>query len=205
MITIGNVATGYTGAVHFTSSDSQASLPGNYTFAAANAGTRTFSVTLNTPGTQSVTAASTTTAGVTGTASVTVVSSGGASAAFLKQDTTTEGTWIGTYGSQGYNVIGSSASYPSYATVTATGQSNCTWTPSTTDPRALQTPGGSGRIAACWYSSTSLDLLDVGFLYAAHYGKRDSQTGSYLRDCPRTEEVLHAFLRSSRKAGPMLT
>ena len=32
----GNIATGYTGTVHFTSSDSQATLPANYTFTAAD-------------------------------------------------------------------------------------------------------------------------------------------------------------------------
>jgi len=48
----GNVATGYTGTVSFSSSDGQASLPASYTFAAANAGTHTFVATLKTAGTQ---------------------------------------------------------------------------------------------------------------------------------------------------------
>ena len=39
----GNRATGYTGTVHFTSSDAQASLPVDYTFTAADAGMHTFS------------------------------------------------------------------------------------------------------------------------------------------------------------------
>ena len=52
----GNVATGYTGTVTFTSSDGQAALPASYTFTAADAGTHTFSVTLETAGTQSITA-----------------------------------------------------------------------------------------------------------------------------------------------------
>jgi hypothetical protein len=38
----GNVATGYTGTVHFSSSDSTATLPANYTFTAADAGVHTF-------------------------------------------------------------------------------------------------------------------------------------------------------------------
>ena len=50
------MATGYTGTVHFTSSDRQAVLPGNYTFTAADAGMHTFSATLKTAGTQSLTA-----------------------------------------------------------------------------------------------------------------------------------------------------
>ncbi len=90
----------------------------------------------------------------------------GPSATFLKQDTTTQGTWINTYGAQGYDVIGSSTSVslPSYATVTPAGQSSYTWASSTTDPRALQVAGGSSRIAATWYASTSftvdVDLSD---------------------------------------------
>ena len=79
-------------------------------------------------------------------------------ASFIKQDTTTQGNWIGTYGSQGYDVIGDAASLPSYATVTPAGQASYTWAASTTDPRALQDASGSGRIAACWYSASSFTV-----------------------------------------------
>lgn len=53
----GNVASGYRGTVHFTSSDSlpTVSLPADYAFTAADAGTRSFSVTLWSAGTQSLT------------------------------------------------------------------------------------------------------------------------------------------------------
>ncbi|MCA9261987.1 MAG: VCBS repeat-containing protein, partial [Planctomycetales bacterium] len=54
--TIGQVASGYTGAVFFSSSDVQAGLPASYTFTAADAGTHTFTVTLKTAGLQSVAA-----------------------------------------------------------------------------------------------------------------------------------------------------
>jgi hypothetical protein len=63
----GNIASGYTGTVHFTSSDGKALLPANYTFTAADAGVHTFSATLKTAGTQSLTATDTTTASITGT------------------------------------------------------------------------------------------------------------------------------------------
>jgi len=64
----GNVATGYRGTVTFTSSDSQAALPANYTFTSADAGAHSFSATLNTPGnSQSITATDTVNAGITGT------------------------------------------------------------------------------------------------------------------------------------------
>ena len=54
---------GYTGTVHFTSSDAQAGLPADYTFTAADAGSHTFTVTLKTAGTQSITATDTATLG----------------------------------------------------------------------------------------------------------------------------------------------
>ncbi len=53
-------ATGYTGTVHFTSSDGQAVLPADYTFTAGDAGVHTFTgVVLKTYGSQTVTAADT--------------------------------------------------------------------------------------------------------------------------------------------------
>ena len=45
------------------------------------------------------------------------------SATFVKQDTTTQGNWIGTYGLQGYDVINNTSSLPSYATFTAAADS----------------------------------------------------------------------------------
>ncbi len=156
----GNLATGYTGTVHFTSSDPQASLPANYTFTATDAGKHNFSAMLMTPGTQSITATATAPATITGIASVTVISSVNASAALIKQDSTTQGNWIGTYGSQGYNVIGNTASYPSYATVTPTGQYNLdlgaparpTLAPSRTSADQAVSP-------SCWYATTfSVDV-----------------------------------------------
>ena len=63
----GNIASGYMGTIHFTSTDGKAVLPANYTFTAADAGRHTFSATLKTAGTQSLTVTDTTTAGLTGT------------------------------------------------------------------------------------------------------------------------------------------
>jgi Ca2+-binding RTX toxin-like protein len=68
----GNVATGYRGTVHFTSTDGQATLPANYTFTAADSGTHTFSVTLKTAGSQSVTATDTAAGSIHGQATVLV-------------------------------------------------------------------------------------------------------------------------------------
>ncbi len=66
----GNTATGYSGTVHFTSSDAKAVLPANATL---SAGVGTFSVTLRTAGTQSVTATDTGNSSITGTQSGIVV------------------------------------------------------------------------------------------------------------------------------------
>jgi hypothetical protein len=64
-----NLATGYRGTIHFTSSDAAAGLPGNYPFTAADNGSHTFTggVTLNTTGNQTVTVTDTTTTSITGT------------------------------------------------------------------------------------------------------------------------------------------
>ena len=69
----GNTATGYLGTVHFTSTDSKAVLPANYTFTAANAGVHTFSVTLKSAGTQAVRARDTVSSTITGLQSGIVV------------------------------------------------------------------------------------------------------------------------------------
>lgn len=68
----GNVASGYTGTVDFTSSDPQATLPADYTFVPADAGSHTFVVTLRTSGSQSVNVIDTLTSGLTATSSVSV-------------------------------------------------------------------------------------------------------------------------------------
>jgi hypothetical protein len=62
----GNVATGYTGTVTFSSSDPIASLPANYTFTAADAGTHTFTATLKRAGTQFIQASDTVTGSIIG-------------------------------------------------------------------------------------------------------------------------------------------
>ena len=81
-----------------------------------------------------------------------------ASATFLQKDTTTQGSWIGTYGAQGYDIVSGPVSLPSGDTVTPAGQATYTWTTTSTDPRALQVPGSSNRVAAVWYASTSFTV-----------------------------------------------
>jgi hypothetical protein len=86
-----------------------------------------------------------------------------ATASFLRSDTATSGSWKGTYGADGYDVINDSASNPAYVAVTPSGNLSYIWTPSTSDPRALQKGSSStDRIAACWYSGSSFSI-DLNF------------------------------------------
>jgi hypothetical protein len=62
----GQIVPGYTGTVHFTSTDGAALLPDDYTFTAADNGVATFSAVFNTAGTQSLTVADLA-LGITGT------------------------------------------------------------------------------------------------------------------------------------------
>jgi serine/threonine-protein kinase len=86
----------------------------------------------------------------------------GNSATFLSLDTTTQGTWMGTYGADGYDAFeDSQGNQPAaYAKVTrSTGTSDYTWASSTTDKRALQRPESpTNRIAACWYSGSQFSI-----------------------------------------------
>jgi len=61
-----NTATGYVGTVHFSSSDTNAILPANYTFTSGDAGVKSFSAALRTSGTRSISAADTVTGSITG-------------------------------------------------------------------------------------------------------------------------------------------
>jgi hypothetical protein len=86
----------------------------------------------------------------------------GSSAAFLGTDATTEGSWHGVYGADGYDIAGDTSTgnprFPSYATVTLTGANNYTWAASTTDPRALQNAANTGRLASTWYNGQSFSF-----------------------------------------------
>ena len=78
----------------------------------------------------------------------------GPTASFVGTDSTTRGNWAPT---DGYQVIGGSASLPAYATVTPSGHGTTTWTANTSDPRApLVTPGSAStaRTASCWYGDS---------------------------------------------------
>jgi hypothetical protein len=68
----GSTNASYVGTVHFTSSDSSATLPKDYTFTSADQGIHTFSATLNSAGTDTVTATDTSDLDLTGSGTDTV-------------------------------------------------------------------------------------------------------------------------------------
>jgi hypothetical protein len=79
----GTVDTGYTGTVHFTSTDGQAALPADFTFQGSNGGVATFSnVFLKTSQAQSITATDTFAPAVLGSAVVTVTAATATQLAF---------------------------------------------------------------------------------------------------------------------------
>jgi hypothetical protein len=72
----GNTAIGYTGTIHFTSSDAQAVLPADYTFVAGDKGVHIFNGALGTAGTHSITAMDTVGSTIAGTQSGIIVNAG---------------------------------------------------------------------------------------------------------------------------------
>jgi hypothetical protein len=85
----GNLATAYTGTVHFTSSDPQAVLPADYKFVSGDQGSHSFSVTLKTAGSQTLTATDLGNAALTGKESgITVAPAAASQLAFTAQSVT---------------------------------------------------------------------------------------------------------------------
>jgi len=90
-----NVAIGYTGTVHFTSTDPKAILPANYRFVAADHGAHAFVVIFQTTGTPTVTATDTAHATITGTSAAITVTAG---TAIQHGQSATIGFWNGPNG-----------------------------------------------------------------------------------------------------------
>ena len=88
-------------------------------------------------------------------------------AAFVGSNTTTQGTWRGTFGADGYSLAQGASSLPGYAAVAVSGNQDWMWVASTADVRGLQKPApATDRLAAVWYSSTTFNL-DVDITGAA--------------------------------------
>jgi hypothetical protein len=104
-------------------------------------------------------------------------------AAFVKTDTTTQGSWMGKYGAQGAYVFEDASNLPATIVVTPNGNLDCggnsgngCWAPTTSEPRALEKlsdpTNHDDRIAACWYTQSS----EPGSTYSIDVKISDGQT-----------------------------
>ena len=81
-----------------------------------------------------------------------------ATAAFVRIDSATQGTWKGVYGADGFTMANGPASLPAFAAVSFSGQTPFTWVASTADVRALQRPAAADRFAATWFADVAFDI-----------------------------------------------
>jgi len=133
-----------------------------------------------------------------------------AAAAFVGSDTTTEGNWQRKYGADGYSIGNTNyQSLPGYAILTPENELGWAWALSTTDPRALVMPGGSGAIASCWYSNPAFDF-DVNItdgnshqiaLYALDWGNDGRAETIQIVDANNPTNVLSTQSISSFRGG----
>ncbi len=108
----------------------------------------------------------------TNASSDSITSSAGAT--FTGSDLTTKGNWIGNYGSQGYEIIGDSNSYPSWLQFSASGQGVYTYAASTADPRGLvKATNNNDRVAAVWHT---IPLYTAGTQFDLAFNFTDGQT-----------------------------
>ena len=139
-----------------------------------------------------------------------------ASVSFVATDTTTQGTWRNVYGADGYDIAADTSAgnpkLPSYATLGITGASTYTWAGSTTDVRALQNSANTGRIAAAWYSYTSMSFnlnLNDGqshlvSLYAVDWDNKGRSEEVQIID-PTTGKILDTEAIGHFQGGAYLT
>ena len=171
----GNVATGYTGTVEFTSSDTAATLPGNTPFTSANAGMQTFSVTFGTAGTQSLTVTDTANASLTGTQSGITVSPAAPTglAATAVSSSQINLTWNASAGATGYEVersLSAASGFAEVGTATTTSYSDTGLTAGTTYYyQVIATGGGNSSAASNTASATTTGTaprhrIDLGHL-----------------------------------------
>ena len=183
----GNEVTTYFGTVHFTSSDTQAGLPANYTFTNVDAGQHTFTngVTFKTASSQTVTATDTVTLSLTGTSPSVTVSPAAAATFIVTSDgapgsqVTVTVTAFDAYGNvaTGYNgtvVFGSSdagAILPSTNTM-ADGLGTFVYTFDTTGT----------------YTVTVTDATDLGLTggTTVTVTQQTTQAGSVVSSAPQT-------------------
>jgi hypothetical protein len=157
----GNVATGYTGTVKFTSSDTAAILPANTPFTSANAGARTFSVTFGTAGTQSLTVTDTAKASFTATQAgirVSPAAPSGLTAAAVSSSQINL-SWRVSAGATGFEIersLSAASGFAEVGTATRTSYSDTGLTAGTTYYyRVMATGGGNSSAASNTASATT--------------------------------------------------
>ena len=94
----------------------------------------------------------------------------GQSAVFAGTDTNTQGNWVGTYGSDGYDIANGPQSPANgtlpYGTYAVQNQAEWTWAGTPSDKRALEIDAQGGRTAATWYSTGTFSF-DLNFTDAS--------------------------------------
>ncbi len=170
----GNVATGFTGTLTFTSTDASAGLPGAYTFAAVDKGVHGFTVTFNTPGTQTLTASSGASLSASATVSVGLAAPTnlGASAVSTSQINL---SWTAASGASGYAIERSANGSTGWAqtgtTTTATTFNDTGLTAGTTYSYRVRATSGS---TTSGYSNTASattvsNVATTGSLWSSTY------------------------------------
>ncbi len=120
-------------------------------------------------------------------------------------DTSTQGTWSGAYGGDGYLIATEPAALPPYATVSVNGARLYTWAASSSDPRATQTaPGAATRIASTYYATGSftfnLNLTD-GNLHRLALYLIDWDSTARAETITISDAVTNAVLDTESYAG----
>ncbi len=179
----GNIATGYAGTIHFTSSDSKSTagngLPSDYTFTTGTGdddGVHTFSATFKTAGTQSITTTDTVTGSITGTQSGIVVNPAAASTSVAANDSyvpiengtltvAAPGILANDTGPQGYAITPVLATAPVHGTLTLNSDGSFAYTPTAgyygPDSFTYQDEDPNGSLSNVATVSINVDALPV--------------------------------------------
>lgn len=132
-------------------------------------------------------------------------SSVSASATYVDTDSTTQGSWTGVYGNDGYSVLGGSTSLPAYATFSTVGSTFYEWeAPSfTNDNRALTVTraGNTQRVAACDFSDSGSFAVDLDVNGSAQVALYILDDDYYYQKSDRAETIQI----SSAATGAVLT
>lgn len=100
--------------------------------------------------------------------------------AFTGLDPSTQGSWIGKYGSEGWSVVGIKDNIPDYATVKFINGAERIWADESDETEALQKPDGDLRIASQRYAGLH-EIIEIDFK-----DKNPHRVSLYLLDWERS-------------------